>query len=74
MKESGDPKVLQACTERWPEKKEFTVQSETIFQNLSVKSDGQLEYVYTLKAVIESTTSQEEETETVELTDKLRRQ
>ena len=73
VKESGDPKVLQACTERWPEKKGFTVQSETIFQNLSAKSDGQLEYVYTLKAVIESTTSQEE-IETVELTDKLRRQ
>ena len=49
------------------------MQSETIFQNLSAMSDGQLEYVYTLKAVIESTTSQEE-IETVELTDKLIRQ
>ena len=73
VKESGDPKILQACTERWPENKGFTVQSETKFQNLSAMSDGQLEYVYTLKAVVESTTSQEE-IENVELTDKLRRQ
>ena len=49
--------------------KEFTVHTDTKFQNLSTKSDGQLEYVYTLKAIVEST-SQEE----IELTDKLRRQ
>ena len=72
VKESGDPKILQACTERWPENKGFTVQSETKFQNLSVKSDGQLIYIYTLKAVVESMS--QEEIETVELTDKLRRQ
>ena len=69
VKESGDSKMLQACTERWPENKEFTVHTDTKFQNLSTKSDGQLEYVYTLKAIVEST-SQEE----IELTDKLRRQ
>ena len=69
VKESGDSKMLQACTERWPENKEFTVHTDTKFQNLSAKSDGQLEYVYTLKAIVEST-SQEE----IELTDKLRRQ
>ena len=61
--------MLQACTERWPENKEFTVHTDTKFQNLSVKSDGQLEYVFTLKAIVESM-SQEE----IELTDKLRRQ
>ena len=66
VKESGDSKMLQACTERWPEKKEFTVHTDTKFQNLSAKSDRQLEYVYTLKAIVEST-SQEE----IELTDKL---
>ena len=65
VKELGDPKILQACTEKWPENKGFTVQSETKFQNLSTMSDGQLEYIYTLKAVIESMTSQEE-IETVE--------
>ena len=69
VKESGDSKMLQACAERWPENKEFTVHTDTKFQNLSAKSDGQLEYVYTLKAIVEST-SQEE----IELTDKLRRQ
>ena len=73
VKESGDQKILQTCTERWPENKGFAVQSETKCQNLSAMSDRQLEYVYTLKAVVESTTSQEE-IETVELTDKLRRQ
>ena len=69
VKESGDSKMLQVCTERWPENKEFTVHTDTKFQNLSTKSDGQLEYVYTLKAIVEST-SQEE----IELTDNLRRQ
>ena len=69
VKESGDSKMLQVCTERWPENKEFTVHTDTKFQNLSAKSDGQLEYVYTLKAIVEST-SQEE----IELTDNLRRQ
>ena len=69
IKESGDSKMLQVCTERWPENKEFTVHTGTKFQNLSAKSDGQLEYVYTLKAIVEST-SQEE----IELIDNLRRQ
>ena len=69
VKESGDSKMLRVCTERWPENKEFTVHTDTKFQNLSAKSDEQLEYVYTLKAIVEST-SQEE----IELTDKLRRQ
>ena len=59
VKESGDSKMLQACTERWPENKEFTVHTDTKFQNLSMKSDGQLEYVYTLKAIIESTSQEE---------------
>ena len=72
VKESGDSQILHACTEKWPENKAFTVQSETKFQNLSAKSDGQLEYVYTLKAIVESTS--QEELETVELTDTLRRQ
>ena len=41
VKESGDSKMLQVCTERWPENKEFTVHTDTKFQNLSAKSDGQ---------------------------------
>ena len=72
VKESGDSQILHTCTERWPENKAFTVQSETKFLNLSTKSDGQLEYIYTLKAIVESTS--QEEIETVELTDTLRRQ
>ena len=64
--------LLTERTEYWPANSTFTVENEPKFQNMSTKSDGQFEYLYTLTAIVESTS--QDEPENVESIDKLRDQ